>query len=96
MATAKWCCSAFENAYLLEDERGVAAMYEHMGDMVRFSLLFRAVEKQYQTQLVQSFPLTVVQQVPIKCCPWCGTNLAKHYGRQIQLLPKLRDPVGGL
>ena len=95
-AAVNWCCNPFQNAYLHGDERGIATLKGQREGMRTFALQIRAVDKEHEAELLRHkhpFPVSVVQQFLINFCPWCGINLPRHYGAQIDVLPNLRELI---
>ena len=75
----RWCCSAFRNSFERLDERGsrVVAVVSGM-----FLLVFRSVDPEFIGTFTVPVPLSLVEDVPLRFCPWCGRDLAKHYAKQ--------------
>lgn len=93
MADVKWCCPGFERKYGQGGERGTAILYGFLGGELQFYLQFRALERGDVLEYVSPKPISLVTQVAINFCPWCGKRLVKHYKKQLEKLPVLVAPI---
>lgn len=90
MTDVNWCCPGLEFQYVRGGERGVAVLYKNTDGEVKFFLQFRALERGVQRLAnAPPIPVSLIEQVPISFCPWCGKQLVKHYKKQIERLPVL-------
>jgi hypothetical protein len=88
MSAVSWCCTVFKANYERGGERGVAVLYAWREDELQFFLQFRALEPGIDPFPVPvETPVSLVTQVPISFCPWCGAHLLKRYRKQVQNLP---------
>jgi hypothetical protein len=89
-----WCCASFQNRYSLGGKRGVAVVYGVRDGELQFFLQFRAVEAGVD-RLPGTFegPISLLEEVPIELCPWCGKKLARYYKKQVGRLPVLSSPI---
>jgi len=75
----KWCCKVFEGWFQEAGSRGLAVFVSALdGTEPAFILQFRASEPGVPAPHTDS-PLSVVSDVQIQFCPWCGARLASHY-----------------
>ncbi len=60
-----------------------------------FMFVFKPMDPECDPKMLKPpFPLTLVTEVRIRFCPWCGVNLVKKYSKQ-DALPRLStDPCG--
>jgi hypothetical protein len=96
----KWCCIGFEGGYGEAGRRwsGVLVGRDFQG-RPEFTLQFRAVDKGNE-HLVTSqtasreIPISLVVDVGMQYCPWCGRDLEKWYGDVVDTLyrPNLKIP----
>lgn len=94
MTSINWCCPGLEFQYSRGGDRGVAVLYKDIDGEVKFSLQFRALERGV-TRLANAppIPVSLIEQIPISYCPWCGKQLVKHYRKQVERLPVLAVPL---
>jgi hypothetical protein len=90
----KWCCIGFENMLGQAGRRGPAilvdASREH--EPPRFFVQFRAVAQGTNAHFPDDVPISLVTEIGIKFCPWCGMSLAQFYAASARQLsrPELR------
>jgi hypothetical protein len=88
----KWCCLGFEGNYEMFGQRGlsVLAQKEDLGiQKPAFFMQVRAVSAEDQSRLQglpSDIPFSLVTQIGIRFCPWCGKNLQRFYGKAIDSL----------
>jgi hypothetical protein len=92
----KWCCPGFEGNYSQAGQRSSAVLVgrDLMG-MPEFTLQFRAVDKgneQFISSSNEAIPISLVIDVGMRYCPWCGCDLEKWYADAVDELyrPDLR------
>lgn len=86
----KWCCSVFAYDFTQVWRRGESVLYTWRDDKPQFLLQCRAVGAGAERLLGESrAPLSLLTQEPMSFCPWCGANLIRHYGKQLERLPIL-------
>jgi len=92
----KWCCLPFKGWYEGAGERGAAILVgrNRVGDP-EFILQHRAVDKEVESLPDPEFPMSIISEVSINFCPWCGRNLNKWYGKNVDELyrPGLKMPL---
>lgn len=61
---------------------------------LQFFLQFRALEAGAERlPLAVEMPISLVAQVMIGFCPWCGKRLERYYRKQVERLPVLAMPI---
>jgi hypothetical protein len=83
----KWCCPGFEWHYSNAANRGVAILVgsDSRGEPA-FTLQYRAVEKGSEELVSSANPISLVIDVGMQYCPWCGKHLATCYGKYVNEL----------
>lgn len=85
-----WCCESFEQNYGEKVSRGcsVKAIRRSNGSL-RFYLYFRSIDVEYEKEVpLTDFPISIESEIPVRFCPWCGSDLLSSYsddGIEIQL-----------
>lgn len=96
----KWCCEVFESYYERAGSRGFALLVERSPtNKPRFVLQHRALDKWVEETAVSAVaPMSIVSDVVIRYCPWCGRDLGKWYGKSVDVLirPDLRVSIPSL
>ncbi len=94
MNSVKWCCEAFRRRHSRGGARGAAVLQTLSEEESRFYMQFRALEPGVGAlPFPVESPVSLVEQVPITYCPWCGKNLEKVYGPQLAKMPVLATPI---
>ena len=82
----KWCCVGFEGHYGEAGRRstGILVGRDFQG-RPEFTLQFRAVDKDNEQSVSSApaslqIPISLVVDVGMRYCPWCGRDLEKWYG----------------
>ena len=85
----RWCCLAFHDHYLEAGERTFSVLIdqEASGDPL-FILQHRTLNPEDRLPALP-IPVSVVTEVRISFCPWCGRRLARWYKRWVT---ELRNP----
>lgn len=89
----KWCCLTFRSWYEAAGERGIAVLVGRNADgSPEFVIQQRAIDKNIEALPVTDYPISIVSDVRITYCPWCGRDLTKWYGKHADELyrPDLR------
>lgn len=75
----KWCCMGFHGHCEEAGRRGTGIFVSTLdaSDSV-FILQFRALDPGAKVPHTES-PLSIVMDLQIQFCPWCGANLRKRY-----------------
>jgi hypothetical protein len=82
-----WCCLGFKGNYYEAGQRGIGVLvgrdYEGKPE---FTLQFRIVDKgneQFISSSEEIIPYSTVTDVRVRFCPWCGHDLVKWYGDDV-------------
>lgn len=86
----RWCCSSFQRSWEAREELGFRVVGTEGDGGPDFFLIARAVLQSDEAQLAKlladvPIQFSSTQRTSISNCPWCGANLARHYG--VQPLP---------
>lgn len=85
----KWCCPNFKSWHEAAGERGYTVFAEPIADgKSAFVVQYRAVDIAQEHLVSSQTPLTLLADIRISYCPWCGRDLAKWYGRNTEELYK--------
>jgi hypothetical protein len=83
----KYCCDDFETAYKNYPKRGVSVLtrkFQYVEEPT-FVLLFVTIDLDDEKELIKTdesghpIPYSIVTQMVIIYCPWCGKNLSSFY-----------------
>jgi len=94
-----WCCLTFKSRYEAAGERSFATLIEQGPDkQPQFILQNRAVEAGSEGSVRSEEPVSLISEVHIHYCPWCGRDLKKTYGKYVDSLcrPDLRIFIPGM
>jgi len=94
----KWCCLTFKSRYEAAGERDFAVLIERGSDaQPRFIFQHRAVDRGSEDSVHSEELISLVSEVRIHYCPWCGHDLKKTYGKYADSLsrPALRILIPG-
>jgi hypothetical protein len=83
----QWCCKVFEGWFQQAGQRGLAVFASTEGSHPAFILQFRALSPGKSLSHTES-PVSLVSDVQIQFCPWCGANLEKTYVKNIRDLDR--------
>jgi hypothetical protein len=81
-----WCCPGFEGHYGEGGRRSSAVLVgRDSNGRAQFTLQFRAVDKGDEQSVTSAtaaltIPMSLVVDVGMQYCPWCGRDLEKWYG----------------
>ena len=85
--SVKWCCSAFQGHYANAGDRTFGVLVDKDSlNHATFILQHRALEPGDELPVSIQIPVSVISEVYISFCPWCGCALARHYKRWIEEL----------
>jgi hypothetical protein len=90
-----WCCNVFEGWFQQAGCRGFGVFVATGTDSrPLFILQFRALDPGKSLSHADS-PISLVSDIQIQFCPWCGADLKKKYGENISELDRseLRVPI---
>jgi hypothetical protein len=89
-----WCCGIFKGWLEAAGERGVRVVADRDDDGTpAFMIQSRALDLDDDGPKDHPRPLTLISELHIHFCPWCGQRLADVYSGAIQLIarPDLRQ-----
>lgn len=83
----KWCCPAFAGWYDHSGQRGIAILVgrDSTGEP-EFLMQYRAVNEGEEMSFNPEVVASTVIEVGLRYCPWCGRNLDKWYGKNVDAL----------
>jgi len=83
----KWCCVGFKSAYDAAGQRGSAILIGRDSlNAPEFTLQYRAIDAGKENYIQSDIPTSIIIDVRILFCLWCGANLEKFYAGQIDAL----------
>jgi hypothetical protein len=88
-----WCCGVFKGWWEVAGERGIAILVDRELDGTpAFMIQSRSVDSEDEGPKTHPRPLTLIAELHIQCCPWCGRRLLEVYRDSIDALarPELR------
>ena len=90
-----WCCSVFKGWFEAAGERGIGVLVDRLADgNPAFIVQSRSVDADDEGPKDHPRPLTLVAELHIQFCPWCGRRLRDAYQDAVDLMarPELRPP----
>ena len=94
----KYCCPGYKGNLDEAGKRGFAVFVEDIGSKPMFLMQWRAIDKGDANAVVLNAPVPVslVVDIGMRYCPWCGVSLADFYSKSWKALvrPGLRLPQG--
>jgi hypothetical protein len=83
----KWCCLGFEANYDKAGERGLGILVgRDSTGRAEFTLQFRAFDKGAEQSINSEHPISLVEDIGMRYCPWCGRDLETWYGDAVDSL----------
>ena len=84
-----WCCDSFKSHYDNGGGRGPAVLVgrNYFGDP-HVTFQFRAVDLGKENEINSQVPASLVIDIEIMHCPWCGRNVRKWYSRSVDELAR--------
>ena len=82
----RWCCVVFRDYYERAGQRGFGVVVKRSGSQSPFfKLQFRAVEGglEQKVSVPPNVVMSLVTDLGVQFCPWCGEKLTKFYGSRI-------------
>ena len=79
-----WCCQGFEAAFIAAGRRGIGVRFASSGDSYKVFVQMRCVDSGREQSVTAATPdtqITLVEDVPISFCPWCGKRLTFYERR---------------
>jgi uncharacterized protein (UPF0212 family) len=78
----KWCCNTFKSHYEQAGKRGSAILVgKNYFDNPQVTIQFRAVSIGNEEKVSSDILTSIIIDVGIDFCPWCGQNLSKFYSK---------------
>lgn len=93
----KWCCAQFEGWHSQAGERGLGVFVKRaMDGSPMFVLQHRATGPGIKISSEPPSPVSLVSDIGIQFCPWCGARLLDWYKKDLAALerPDLGVPLG--
>jgi len=91
----EWCCETFEGWFQQAGKRGAGVFARVRRDSTAsFILQFRALDRGEAAPAHTESPMTLVSDIHILYCPWCGTNLQKKYASCVRKVDRSELSVG--
>lgn len=91
----KWCCMGFEGNFQMAGERGFAIFVStRNGPEPAFILQHRSLGPG-ATISTAEYPLSLISDVHIQFCPWCGVKLKDWYRSRLKELDRSELQVPG-
>lgn len=85
----KWCCVGFKAHYDHAGQRGSAILIgRDLESAPEFVLQHRILDADEVWPKDAPAHVVLVSDERIQFCPWCGTNLDRFYGKQVDALTK--------
>lgn len=89
----EWCCPGFEAAFGAAGRRGIGVRLASSGTGFKVFVQMRCAdfgkERAVRADTAET-PITLVEDVPISFCPWCGRKLTFYKSRaQSMIRPEL-------
>jgi len=85
----KWCCSQFQGWNSEAGRRGLGVFAMRSPDGQPFFVLqFRATEPNVSVTTDPVSPVSLVSEVGIQFCPWCGIRLLDSYRNNLTALER--------
>lgn len=84
----KFCCEQFRLNFEMSGTRGfgVFSVGNFYKDQTAFIIQHRAIEPGAEPPSFTKSPLSLVSQMHIQFCPWCGTELDEFYGASPEIM----------
>lgn len=91
----KWCCAVFQDHFAEAGSRGFGIfLVDSDREDPGFIFQFRAMDAGATAPICET-PLSIVSDVHVHFCPWCGVKLARFYRKHYRELDRseLRVPL---
>lgn len=85
----RWCCAQFQGWHAESGQRGLGVFARKMpeGDSA-FVLQHRAAEPNVRVITDPVAPFSIVAEIGIQYCPWCGVRLLEWYRQDLRMLER--------
>jgi hypothetical protein len=81
----EWCCMGFSGNVQMAGNRGFSIIVNVPDDAEpEFVIQHRALDLEAELPFVSDIPISVVTDIRIKYCPWCGVSLLEFYGKHVK------------
>ena len=86
----RWCCQTFKGWYDEAGKRGLGLLVgrSSTNNDPYFLIQHRVVDSGLEKSVVSANPVSVVSQIGILFCPWCGQNLRAVYKKVVDELAR--------
>ena len=93
--SSTWCCVAFKSAFDAAGERAFAIVVDRFLEGYAFILQHRALEPDDPGPKNHPRPISIVSEMHIHFCPWCGRSLEEFYRARLaeMVRPGLTIPL---
>jgi hypothetical protein len=84
----KFCCRGFQHHFESSGSRGfgVFSVGKFYKEETAFIIQHRALDADGDSPPFAPSPLSVVSEMHIQFCPWCGIQLDKFYGASPEIM----------
>jgi hypothetical protein len=89
----KFCCEGFERLYENAGLREFAVFTAKYPDCFVFVLQHRAIDPDALPPFTES-AMSIVSELLLNFCPWCGMNLKQFYRDELQELDRSELKLG--
>jgi len=95
---ARWCCLGLEGQWSNAGLRGIAVVVHSAGGASAFVLQHRAVDAGLENAVAgdPDVPISLVTDVLIRFCPWCGCELLRWYADVLENLATPGLAIGSI
>ena len=93
----KWCCIGFKSHYDSAGQSGHAILIgrDSLG-ATEIIMQYRAVDAGEESHIQSDIPVSLIIDIRIIFCPWCGSNAEKWYGKSVDSLYREGLEIGFL
>ena len=91
----EWCCKVFQGWFQEAGKRGFGVFARERRDSTAsFILQFRALDPGKSGPAYTESPMSLVSDIHIQFCPWCGANLCNTYDSSLRELDRSELTIG--
>jgi hypothetical protein len=91
----EWCCKVFQGWFQEAGKRGLGVFAKGRTESTAsFILQFRALDQGKTGPAYSESLMSLVSDVHIQFCPWCGANLRSKYAGSLRELDRSELAVG--
>ena len=84
----KWCCKVMQGWYQIRGDRGFSVKVNERSGQYRFVMQHCALEPGIRLPDDFNEPVSIISELVVLYCPWCGKNLEKFYKKNLSDLCK--------